>query len=96
MEESGRLDSCSILEVLPHGCPGKQDVTSPDTLQDDLKVLAMEGFMICFQDALELPLRQVLGSWRPDAVPLGLQLVAVAHDMLPRPSRPRSSHWFLH
>jgi len=46
----------------------------------------MVGFMLCFQDAMQMPLQQLLGSWRKDAVPLGLQLVAMAHTLLPKPA----------
>lgn len=49
----------------------------------------MEGFMLCFKDAMEMPLQQLLGSWKKDAIPLGLQLVAIAHRVLPRPHGPQ-------
>jgi len=49
----------------------------------------MEGFMLCFKDAMEMSLQQLLGSWRKDAIPLGLQLVAIAHRVLPRPDGPQ-------
>jgi hypothetical protein len=49
----------------------------------------MEGFMLCFKDAMEMSLQQLLGSWERDAIPLGLQLVAVAHKVLPRPDGPQ-------
>ena len=44
--------------------------------------------MLCFQDAMAMPLQQLLGSWRSDAIPLGLQMVAVAHSLLPKQNLP--------